>query len=241
MERLQKAIANSGYCSRRKAEELILNRKVMVNGNIITEMGVKVNGNDIITVDGNTISNSDKEYFLLYKPRGVITSTNDDKNRKTVVDLINTNKRIYPVGRLDYDTSGILLLTNDGNLTNLLIHPRNNIDKVYIAKLNGIITKQQMIILEKGVIIDGKRTSPAKVKLKKINKENSTCIVEITIHEGKNHQVKNMFNEIGHEVIKLKREKFSFLDLSGLKPGEYRTLTIKEVKKLYNEANKNPK
>ena len=126
MERLQKVIANSGYCSRRKAEELINKGKVMVNGNIIREQGIKVSGNDIITVEGNNISYEEKEYILLYKPRGVVTTTKDDKNRKTVLDLINTNKRLYPVGRLDYDTTGLLILTNDGELTNFLTHPKNN-------------------------------------------------------------------------------------------------------------------
>ncbi len=238
MERLQKVISNSGYCSRRKAEELIKNGKVIVNDIVVTEMGYKVNGNDKILVEGKMISYDEKEYYLLYKPRGIITSTKDEKNRKTVVDLIKTNKRIYPIGRLDYDTSGILLLTNDGELTNLLIHPRNKVDKVYIAKIKGILTKEENLKLTNGVIIDGVKTSKAKVKLKKIDKKNLTSIVEITIHEGKNHQVKKMFETLNHEVIKLKREKFDFLDLTGLKPGEYRKLNIKEVKKLYSNVNK---
>ena len=133
MERLQKVIANYGYTSRRKAEELILKGKVKVNGNVIKELGVKVSGNDTIEVEGTVLENTEKVYFLLNKPRGIITSVSDDKNRKTVVDLINTNKRIYPVGRLDYDTTGALILTNDGELANLLMHPKNNIDKVYVA------------------------------------------------------------------------------------------------------------
>lgn len=239
MERLQKVIANSGYCSRRKAEELILKGVVRVNDKIVTEMGYKVDGNDKILIDGKMISRDEKEYYLLYKPRGIITSTKDEKNRKTVVDLIETDKRIYPVGRLDYDTTGILLLTNDGELTNLLIHPRNKIDKVYVAKIKGILTKEESLKLSNGVIIDGIKTSKSKVRLRKIDKKSLTSIVEITIHEGKNHQVKKMFEAVGHEVIKLKREKFDFLDLTNLKSGEYRKLNIKEVKKLYNSANKN--
>ena len=135
MERLQKVIANSGYCSRRKAEDLIINGKVKVNGRLVHELGTKVNENDEIMVDNKIITKENKEYILLYKPRGVVTTTSDDKNRKTVLDLIETTKRIYPIGRLDYDTTGILLLTNDGELTNLLIHPKNNIDKVYVAKI----------------------------------------------------------------------------------------------------------
>ena len=141
MERLQKVIANNGYCSRRKAEELIQNGNVKVNGNIITELGVKVSDKDEITINGNVLNKEQKEYYLLYKPRGIITSTKDEKNRKTVVDLIPTKTRIYPVGRLDYDTSGILLLTNDGALTNALIHPSNMIDKVYVAKVKGFVQK----------------------------------------------------------------------------------------------------
>lgn len=232
MERLQKVIANSGYCSRRKAEELIKNGKVMVNGKKIEELGFKVDGNDIITVENKILKKENKEYILLYKPRGVVTTTSDEKGRKTVLDLIETNKRLYPVGRLDYDTSGLLLLTNDGELTNILIHPKNEIDKVYIAKINGIMNGFEIKTLEKGVLIDGKKTTPCKVKVRK--KEKDSSIIELTIHEGKNHQVKKMFETIGFKVLKLKREKLAFLNLSGLKPGEYRYLSIKEVKMLYS-------
>ena len=232
MERLQKVITNSGYCSRRKAEELIKNGKVMVNGKKIEELGFKVDGNDIITVENKILKKENKEYILLYKPRGVVTTTSDEKGRKTVLDLIETNKRLYPVGRLDYDTSGLLLLTNDGELTNILIHPKNEIDKVYIAKINGIMNGFEIKTLEKGVLIDGKKTAPCKVKVRK--KEKDSSIIELTIHEGKNHQVKKMFETIGFKVLKLKREKLAFLNLSGLKPGEYRYLSIKEVKMLYS-------
>lgn len=232
MERLQKVIANSGYCSRRKAEELIKNGKVMVNGKKIEELGFKVDGNDIITVENKILKKENKEYILLYKPRGVVTTTSDEKGRKTVLDLIETNKRLYPVGRLDYDTSGLLLLTNDGELTNILIHPKNEIDKVYIAKINGIMNGFEIKTLEKGILIDGEKTAPCKVKVRK--KEKDSSIIELTIHEGKNHQVKKMFEAIGFKVLKLKREKLAFLNLSGLKPGEYRYLSIKEVKMLYS-------
>ena len=239
MERLQKYIANTGYCSRRKAEELITNGKVLVNGKIVVELGTKVNSKDQVIIDGKVLSQEDKEYYLLYKPRGVVTTVSDDKKRKTVIDLIDTDKRIYPVGRLDYDTSGLLLLTNDGELTNLLIHPRNNIDKVYFVKISGFLTIDDIKRLENGIVIDGKITAPCKIKVKKIDKKNNTSLVQITVHEGKNHQVKNMFLAVGHQVLKLKREKMAFLDLSGLKSGEYRKLTVKEVKKLYSLDNKN--
>ncbi len=239
MERLQKVIAQSGYCSRRKAEELIEQGKVQVNGEVISELGTKVNYDDEISIMGNVINvKEDKVYYLLNKPRGIITSTTDEKKRKTVVDLIGTTKRIYPVGRLDYDTTGALLLTNDGELTNILIHPRHNIEKFYIAKVNGIPTKEELQKLSNGIKIDGFKTSPAKVKLRKMDKKNNISVIDIVIHEGKNHQIKKMFEAIGYEVIKLRRERFAFLDVKDLKSGEYRELTVKEVKQLYSLNNK---
>ena len=234
MERLQKVIANSGYCSRRKAEMLISAGKVKVNGMVISELGFKVDGNDQIMINNEVLSREEKEYILLNKPRGVVTTTSDEKNRKTVIDLINTNKRLYPVGRLDYDTTGALLLTNDGELTNLLIHPRNKVDKVYIAKVKGFFDKESALAMSRGVIIDGVKTARSFVKLKKYDKKSNTSLVEVVIHEGRNHQVKKMFNSVGFDVIKLKREMFAFLDVNGLKSGEYRYLSIKEVKQLYS-------
>ena len=235
MERLQKVIASTGYCSRRKAEELIKGGKVSVNGERIIELGTKVEPTDIITINGTMLKKEEKEYILLYKPRGVVTTTNDEHGRKTVLDLIETEKRLYPIGRLDYDTTGILLLTNDGELANLLMHPKNKIDKVYIAKVRGFISKDELLKLSRGVVLDGIKTAPAKVKVRKYDKKTDTSIVEIIIHEGKNHQVKNMFAAVGHDTLKLKRERIAFLDLGGLKSGEYRYLNAKEVKKLYNE------
>ena len=166
MIRLQKYIADSGFCSRRKAEEYISKGKVFVNGNLVTELGTKVNGNEEILVDGNSISKQDKEYYVLYKPRGVISSAKDDKGRKTVVDLINTNSRIYPIGRLDYDTTGIILLTNDGEFANLMMHPKNNIEKTYIVKLKGIIDGYAIKKIKQGVMVDGHKCIPDRVKLK---------------------------------------------------------------------------
>lgn len=242
MERLQKVIAASGYTSRRKAEELIQNGKVKVNGKVVWELGTKVDVHDIIEVDGNLLQKEEqKVYYLLYKPRGVVTTTSDDKHRKTVVDLIPTQMRIYPVGRLDYDTTGILLLTNDGEFANAMMHPKTNIDKVYIAKVKGLIGKEQILKLQNGVIVDGKKTAKAKARIKKYDKKTDTSIVELIIHEGRNHQVKRMFEAIGYEVLKLKREQISFLDLTGLKSGEYRTLNPKEIKRLYNEINNSSK
>ena len=239
MERLQKKIANSGYASRRKAEELIKNGKVTVNGDVITQMGVLVKDSDIITVEGNALSDKEaKVYYLLYKPEGVITSTKDEKNRQTVVDLINDQSRIYPIGRLDYDTSGALLLTNDGEFANMMMHPSSNVEKVYRVKIKGLIKGPEINKLENGVMIDGVMTSKAKVKLKSYNKLNHTSILLVTIHEGRNHQVKRMFEMVGFEVGKLKRESIAFLTLEGLKPGEYRRLAFKEVKVLYSLGKK---
>lgn len=234
MERLSKVIASSGITSRRKAEELIDKGLVKVNGKVVKEQGTKVDTSDIIEVNNHVLKKELKEYYLLYKPRGVVTTTNDEKNRKTVIDLVDTTKRIYPVGRLDYDTTGVLLLTNDGELTNILTHPSSNIDKVYVAKVKGLIGKIQISSLEKGIIIDGVKTSKSKARILKYDKKTDSSYVELIIHEGRNHQVKKMFEAIGYEVIKLKRERYAFLTLDGLNPGEYRKLSVKEIKKLYS-------
>ncbi len=233
MERLQKVIANSGYTSRRKAEELILQKKVEVNGVLVSELGTKVSEKDIITVDGEEINRDEKVYYLLNKPRGVITSTKDEHGRKTVVSLIDEKRRIYPVGRLDYDTTGALILTNDGEFANRLMHPSNQIDKVYVAKIEGVLLPSEIMALKNGVEIDGIKTAKARVKIKKIDKKANTSIVEMVIHEGKNHQVKRMFECVNKKVLKLKREKIAFLDLKGLASGEYRKLSHKEVSKFY--------
>ena len=237
MERLQKVIANSGFCSRRKAEELISSGKVKVNNNVVTELGTKVEYSDQIEINGQCLKKEDKVYVLLNKPRGVVSTVSDDKKRKTVIDVVGIEERIYPVGRLDYDTTGLLLLTNDGELTNYLTHPKNEVDKVYVAKIKGVLSGSDIHSLENGVLIDGVKTSKAKLKVRKKDKKTNTSMVELIIHEGKNHQVKKMFEAIGFEVLKLKRERYAFLDLKGLNSGEYRYLSPKEVKKLYNINN----
>jgi 23S rRNA pseudouridine2605 synthase len=233
MERLQKVIAQAGIASRRKAEELITSGQVKVNGVVVTELGTKVSDKDRVEVNNQIIEKEKKEYYLLNKPRGVVTTTQDDKNRKTVVDLIPTDARIYPVGRLDYDTTGVLLLTNDGDFANILMHPTSNVDKVYMAKLEGIIKGEQINKLKDGVDLDGEIVKASRVKLKKVDPKTNSCMVQITIHEGKNHQVKRMFEAVGFAVAKLKREKEAFFDLKDLQSGEFRKLTPKEVAKVY--------
>ncbi|MCM1053715.1 MAG: rRNA pseudouridine synthase [Ruminococcus sp.] len=235
MERLQKVIASSGFTSRRKAEKLIKKGQVKVNGKLITELGTKVNGNDIITVN-DVMLNKEQVlvYYLLNKPRGVISSVSDEKDRKTVLDYINTDKRIYPIGRLDYDTTGLIILTNDGELTNKLSHPKNKIPKTYIAKVEGILDKDAIDKLKTGINIDNRKVDIVNFKIKEKNYEKETSLIEITIIEGRNHIVKRIFESLKHPVIRLSRIKIAFLTTDNLKSGEYRELSIKEVKKLYS-------
>ena len=233
MERLQKVIANMGYCSRRKAEELILRGEVYVNGELVQELGTKVDVNDKIVVEGVTLNKRTKyEYYLLNKPRGVICSAKDEKGRKVVTDLIDTKERIYPVGRLDYDTTGLLILTNDGDLANLLMHPSNEVEKTYLAVIEGIMTTEEIYKLKDGVVIEGVKVVPKRVKIKKRDEAKNKEKVEITIIEGRNHIVKKMFEAVGHPVAKLTRERLAFLDVKGLQSGDYRYLSMNEVKRL---------
>lgn len=232
-ERLQKVMANAGVASRRASEKLILAGKVMVNGQVVTELGTKVTGADVILVNGQAIDQEKKAYYLFYKPRGVISAVSDDKGRKVVTDYFEEiPERLYPVGRLDYDTSGLLLMTNDGQLANALMHPRFKVDKVYVAKVKGLVQTEDLKRLRQGLVVDGKKTAKAKAKLLKQDKAKEISLVQLTIHEGRYHQVKKMFEALGYRVSKLKRERYAFLDLSGLTSGDYRKLTAAEVKGL---------
>lgn len=233
MERLQKVIAQAGICSRRKAEELIKDGKVKVNNEVAT-LGMQVGSSDTITVCGKLIRKEEKVYFLLNKPRGVICTASDDKNRKTVVDLIKTDKRIYPVGRLDYDTTGALILTNDGELANILMHPKNGITKVYYVKMEGKLLGDEIHTLERGIVVDNKTLKPDKIKFRKYDASTNVTFASVILHEGHNHEIKKLFEYINHPVIKLKRESIAFLDILSLKSGEYRMLNPKEVQKLYS-------
>ncbi len=240
MERLQKVIAQSGVCSRRKAEEWIQEGKVRVNGVVVTTLGTQVRPQDEIEVMGKILEKEELVYFLLNKPRGVVCTAKDEKGRKTVVDLIPTGKRIYPVGRLDYDTTGALLLTNDGAFSNLILHPSSHVEKVYVAKLSKPLSKEAIFQLKRGVLCDGVTVRADRVKVRKIHSD-GTCIVEITIHDGRNHQVKKMFEAVGVLVDKLKRERIAFLTVDHLKSGESRPLNRKEVHQLYALANQKEK
>ncbi|GAA3613665.1 pseudouridine synthase [Secundilactobacillus similis] len=234
MERLQKVLAHAGVASRRGSETLISEGHVKVNGETVTTLGTKVTHHDHITVDEMPIQLEMPVYLLMNKPRQAVSTVHDDKKRRTVIDLLDEDvkERVYPVGRLDYDTTGLLLLTNDGELANQLTHPKYEVEKTYIAKVQGIPTNDELKTLRKGVKVEGRVTAPAKSKLVSSDHNKKTAIVSLTIHEGKNHQVKKMLQAVGHPVMKLKRESYAFLTLKGVQPGEYRHLTPEEVKQL---------
>jgi 23S rRNA pseudouridine2605 synthase len=233
MDRLQKVIAYAGLASRRKAEELIKEGKVTVNGKKVVELGIKVGPNDKVEVNGVPLVKEVPVYFLFYKPRGVISAATDDKDRKVVTDYFeNVQERIYPIGRLDYDTSGLLLLTNDGEFANTLMHPKYEMDKTYVAKIKGLPLREHLNKLEKGIMLEDGKTAPARTKVLSVDKKKETAVVELTIHEGRNRQVRRMFEAIGYPVLKLKRERYGFLTLHGLSAGDWRELTPHEVKQL---------
>src|SRR5690625_2904713 len=228
-ERLQKVIAQSGLTSRRKAEQLILDGKVKVNQQLVTELGVKVSPNDEITVNEIPLEKERHVYYLLYKPRQYITARSDDRGRKTVIDLMSeVEERIYPVGRLDYHSSGILIMTNDGDFAHRLMHPRYGISKQYIVKVNGIIQRETLQKIVSGVDADGELLKVSGYKVNDIDRKKRHMIIQITLHEGRNRHIRRLFQALGYPVTKLKREKYAFLTLDNLQPGEYRPLTRQE-------------
>jgi 23S rRNA pseudouridine2605 synthase len=234
MERLQKIMAQAGIASRRKCEELIAAGRVKVNGQVITELGYKADfTRDTIEVDGREIARESHVYYLLNKPAGYITSVTDPQGRKTVLDIMQgIEERIYPVGRLDYDTSGLLLLTNDGELANHIAHPRHEMDKVYEAVVKGMIEEKALQTLRQGVLLEDGMTSPAEAVCINRNKSEGTSVIHLTIHEGRNRQVRRMCEAVGFPVIRLKRLRLAFLTLKGVAEGEYRALTPEEVERL---------
>ncbi|HCC08126.1 MAG TPA: pseudouridine synthase [Clostridiales bacterium] len=232
-ERLQKFLADAGVASRRKAEELILAGKVIVNGKKITELGTKVDPEQVeVTCEGKPVKKATANiYIIMNKPAKYVTTAKDQFDRPSVLSLLKKVKqRVYPVGRLDYDTTGLLLITNDGDLTYKLTHPSKEIAKTYLAKVKDIPTEEKLEQMRKGVSIDGKKTQPAKVSVNKMFDKN--CELMITIHEGRNRQVRKMCEKIGHEVIKLERISIGNLKLGELPVGEYRMLTPRELEYL---------
>ncbi|WP_312831538.1 pseudouridine synthase [Sedimentibacter saalensis] len=229
-ERLQKYIARCGISSRRKAEDLILTGCVKVNGIVVTELGTKINPEkDVVLVDNKKISETEGFiYIKLYKPEGYVTTVKDQFGRKTVIDLVDITERIYPIGRLDYNTSGLLLLTNDGDLANKLMHPKYHIYKTYIAEVEGRMSDEAVMRLKSGVKIEDYKTAPAIVNIVKISSNSS--IVQVSIYEGKNRQVRKMLDAVGHTVRTLKRISFGKINLGDLKPGAWVHLNEEEIK-----------
>ena len=230
--RLQKFLASCGVASRRKSEGLIRDGRVKVNDRVVTEMGIKIDPKtDSVSVDGkNIILEEHKIYILLNKPKGYVTTVREQFNRKKVIDLVDVPYRIFPVGRLDYNTSGLLILTNDGELTYRLTHPKFEVPKTYIARIKGTPSKRKLDNFQNGLKIGNYTTSPAKIKI--LEKIDGDCLVEITLREGKNRQVRRMCSAIGHPVLGLKRIKMGKINTGNLKVGDWRYLTEKEVEYL---------
>ncbi|MFT8352834.1 pseudouridine synthase [Clostridium saccharoperbutylacetonicum] len=231
-ERLQKFMASCGVASRRKCEELILAGKVKVNGILVSEVGIKIDpAKDLVEYEGKVISKEEnKVYIMLNKPEGYISSVKDEKGRSTILDIVKVKERIYPIGRLDYDSSGLLLLTNDGEIYNKIIHPRVELKKKYIAVVQGEISEKEINKFEIGIDIGGYITAPAELKVISYEKDLST--VEISIHEGKNRQIRKMCAALNHEVLSLKRIAIGDIKLGYLKRGEFRILNENEVEYL---------
>ena len=231
--RINKYLAESGVASRRASDTLIEERRVLINGKTAT-LGSEVEDGDTVTVDGSIVRPVKKySYYMLNKPKGYVTTVKDDKGRKTVMDLLpKKGDRLYPVGRLDYDTEGLLIITNDGDLAQRLTHPVNEVPKTYVAKIEGVLTENMLARLRGGVEVDGVRTKKSAVRI--VDETKTETKVSVTITEGRNRQVRKMFEAVGKEVIFLKRVKIGDLALRGLNRGEYRPLTKEEIYYLKN-------
>lgn len=235
-ERLQKILAKAGISSRRKAEELIRQGMVSIDGKVVTDMGIKLEPqHHQITVNGKTVSTPEqKVYFLLNKPAGYVTTVNDPQNRPIVTSLLkNVRQRVFPVGRLDLNTEGALIMTNDGDLANRILHPRNEVTKTYIAEVKGNPSVKHIALLEKGIEIEGKKTWPARIKL--LDRTRNASTYQLTIHEGRKRQIRKMFTAIGFPVINLKRIAYGRLKLENLKTGQYRPLSQKDIQQIFSE------
>ncbi|SFC22264.1 pseudouridine synthase [Clostridium uliginosum] len=228
-ERLQKYMASCGVASRRKCEEIILGGEVKVNGSLVSELGIKVDPlKDKVEYKGEIITKEEnKVYIMLNKPEGYITSVKDEKGRKTILDIVNVKERIYPIGRLDYDSSGLIILTNDGDIYNKIIHPREELIKKYVALVKGEVLEKDIKLFNTGIDIGGYKTAPADIKVLSYDRGMST--VEVSIHEGKNRQIRKMFAAIGYEVVGLNRISIGDIKLKYLKKGEWRELNSEEL------------
>ena len=236
LERLQKVLAKAGVASRRRAEELIRQGKVRVDGKVVTEMGTKVDPEtQNIECDGVAlVSREEKVYILLHKPTGYLSTVDDPQGRPIVTDLLkNIKERVYPVGRLDLNTEGALLLTNDGELSQKILHPSHEVNKTYVAKVKGVPGKKKLDALSKGIELEGRKTWPARIKVLKT--EAQSTVIQIIIHEGRKRQVRKMFEAIGHPVLALKRTAYGQLELGGLGPGKYRFLAPRDIKFIFDK------
>ena len=233
--RLNKYISEAGIASRRKAEELIEQGRVSVNGKIIKKLATIVDPeNDTVQVDGERLKQQKKLYFLLNKPKGVITTTKDEQGRKAVTDIIRTKEKVFPVGRLDYNTTGVLILTNDGDFTNKVLYPKNKIERVYKAKLDADLSDEHILILLKGILLDDRKSKFTKVDF---DKASSRKVVLVTTVEGRNHFVKRMFSTLGYTVKELERISFGEFTCNGIPRGSYIQLSNKDIKKFLGEKN----
>ena len=236
-ERLQTLIAEAGIASRRKAEELITSGRVRVNGQVVTELGTKASRGDLIEMDGKPIRREEKVYFLLNKPKKTVCTVSDEKGRDTVLSYMpDVKERIFPVGRLDYDTTGCLIMTNDGDFANLMMHPRSHVPKVYEAAIDGILLPDEIAALRKGIPLEEGMTLPASIHIISVNEKKMKTIFSIMIYEGRNREIKRMMEYFNHSVTRLERKKYGFLDCQGLRQGEYRRLRRYEIRQLIQMA-----
>lgn len=237
MERLQKIIAASGVASRRKAEELIVQGRVKVNGEIISQLGYQAAKGAKIEVDGQLLKKEEKVYYVMNKPRNTICAVSDDRERQTVIDYVDIPERVFPVGRLDFDTTGVLILTNDGDFANEIIHPSSHVEKTYEVSIKGILTKEEIKQLQKGIHLEDGLTLPARVVVIAQNDVKKNMVIELSIHEGRNRQIKRMMEHFGYGVKRLHRKSIGPVDVKGLNPGETRLLKPYEIKQLRHLSN----
>ena len=231
--RLNKFLSECGIDSRRKAEELILQGRISINDEVVMNLAVKVDPEkDSVFLDGEKLKQQRKVYYLMNKPKGYVSTTSDEKNRNTVIDLIKTNQKIFPVGRLDFNTTGVLFLTNDGDFTNLLLHPKNNVSRIYRATLNKSLTNNDITRLQKGILLDGKKGKFEEIRIQNIK---TRKIVTVKVYEGRNHFIKNMFKSIGYKVTGLTRISYAGIGFGKLPLGGWRELTVNEINTIFNK------